>query len=268
MMRQGRYGLILAFSILTGGQGSSGALAEGAYEMAGDISGTAVSDMRVQVTPHDSTTLASELGARINALDLREGERFNKGDLLVTFDCAAQKATLAEAKASQHAAEVTVKANERLVQLRTIGNLEYQLSLADLEKSQAQVAAAEVVVDRCQILAPFDGRIVEQKAHAEQFVKPGDALLDVLDESVLEVEFVAPSAWINRLPVGTLAGVVLEETGKTYPVRISRIGARIDPVSQSIKMAATFTEAHQELIVGMSGYFIMPAIDNEPAQQQ
>ncbi len=216
----------------------------------------AMTDMRVQVIPRDSTTLASELGARINRLDLREGERFAKGEMLIGFDCSTQKAALDEAEAILHATEITVAANKRMVELRTVGKLEYQLSLAEQEKAKAKLAAAEAIVRKCEITAPFDGRIVEQKVHAEQFVQPGQALLDILDDSILEVEFVVPSSYIGRLPVGTAVGVLIEETGKTYPVRISRIGARIDPVSQTIKMTAAFDERDADLIVGMSGYLV------------
>ena len=43
--------------------------------------------------------LSSRVGARILALQVREGQRVKKGDLLLTLDCADPAAQLAEAQA-------------------------------------------------------------------------------------------------------------------------------------------------------------------------
>ena len=47
--------------------------------------------------------------------------------------------------------------------------------------------------------------------------------------------------------------VQIDETGKTYPAKFSRIGARVDPSSQSIKVAAAIDGKFPELMAGMSG---------------
>ena len=53
----------------------------------------------------------------------------------------------------------------------------------------------------------------------------------------------------------------IDETGLTYPAKITRLGARIDPVSQSLKVAAVIDGRFAELIAGMSGRVQV----NEPA---
>jgi multidrug efflux pump subunit AcrA (membrane-fusion protein) len=45
----------------------------------------------------------------------------------------------------------------------------------------------------------------------------------------------------------------VDETGKTYIARVARIGARVDPVSQSIKVVAVIEGRPSELMAGMSG---------------
>ena len=93
----------------------------------------------------------------------------------------------------------------------------------------------------------------EQKAREQQFVQPGQALLDILDDSVLELEFLVPSSWLGWLKVGTAFQVEIDETRKRYPAKFIRIGARVDPVSQSVKVAAAIDGKFPELIAGMSG---------------
>ena len=101
--------------------------------------------------------------------------------------------------------------------------------------------------------APFGGRVAEQKVREQQFVQPGQAMLDILDDSALEVEFIAPSAWMPRLRPGAAFRIAIDETGRNYPARIVRLGARVDPVSQSIKVTAAIDGRYSELLAGMSG---------------
>jgi len=214
-------------------------------------------EIRTQVTPRDFTTLAAEISAKVEHVGAREGERFRKGQMLVTFDCSIQRAQLDEARAALGAAEKTVTVDRRLLELKTIGTLESDLAQAEADKARAKVAAGMAVTAKCIVPAPFDGRVVEQKVHAQQFAQPGQALLDVLDDSVLELEFVVPSQWLVWLKPGTKFQAVIDETGKTYPARLSRLGARIDPVSQTVKVMGQIDGSHPELSAGMSGRILL-----------
>lgn len=78
-------------------------------------------------------------------------------------------------------------------------------------------------------------------------------MLDILDDRVLELEFLVPSSWLVWLKVGHGLKVRIDETRKTYPARFVRIGARVDAVSQSIKVVAAIDGQYPELMAGMSG---------------
>ncbi len=214
-------------------------------------------DIRAQLTPRDYTTLAAEIGAKVEKIAVREGDRFAKGQVLIAFDCSVQRANLAEARASVSAADKTVAVNKRLLELQTIGKLESDLALAELDKARAKDAAGAAVVAKCSVVAPFDGRVVEQKVRAQQFVQPGQALLDILDDTELELDFVVPSKWLVWLKPGHAFQVIIDETGRTYPVKLVRAGARIDPVSQTVKVTGTIGGKFPELSAGMSGKVLM-----------
>lgn len=210
-------------------------------------------EIRAQLTPHRFTTIAAEIGAKISQLPLREGDAFKAGQLLVRFDCSMQQAMLRKAQAERSGAEQTLESNRRLAELHSIGQLELNLSKSALQKADAEVGIQQAVLAKCDIPAPFAGRIAEQKVRSQQFVQPGEALLEILDDSVLELEFLVPSAWLGWLKNGQRFAVEIDETGKSYPARFTRLGARIDPVSQSIKVGAAIDGSFPELLAGMSG---------------
>lgn len=217
----------------------------------------AAQELRAQLSPRDFTTLAAEIGAKVEKVGAREGERFKKGDTLIGFDCSIQRAQMAEARAALGATEKTVAVNTRLLELQTIGKLESDVAQAERDKARAKVDASGAVLGKCTVPAPFDGRVVEQKVRAQQYVQPGQALLDILDDSVLELDFIVPSKWLVWLKPGHLFQVAMDETAKTYPVKLTRIGARIDPVSQSVKVTGAIGGHFPELAAGMSGKVLL-----------
>jgi len=210
-------------------------------------------DIRAQLTPRRFTTVAAEIGAKVSRVAVPEGGSFRAGQLLVSLDCSLQSAQLQKAKASLVAAERTFSANKRLEELRSVGKVELEVSEAEVAKARAEVSLMNVSLGKCQVSAPFNGRIAEQRVREQQFVQPGQAMLDLLDDSVLELEFIIPSHWLAWLKNGYAFQVRIDETGKSYPAKIIRIGARVDPVSQSVKVVAAIDGSFKELMSGMSG---------------
>ena len=214
-------------------------------------------EIRAQLLPRRYTTLAAEIGAKIRRLTVPEGGRFKAGEVLVRFDCSLQQAQLDKSRAALKAAEQTWQANKRLAELNSVGKLELNVSEAEAAKARAEVASNNTQLSKCVIAAPFAGRVAEQKAREQQFVQAGQPLLDILDDSALELEFIVPSKWLAWVRLGTGFQVIIDETGKNYPAKVQRMGARVDPVSQSVKLSAEIDGKFPELIAGMSGRVLM-----------
>ena len=74
------------------------------------------------------------------------------------------------------------------------------------------------------------------------------------EDEIFEIEFLAPSKWLAWLKPGYAFSVRIDETGRSYPAKILRVGAKVDPVSQSIKLFAAIDGKFPELVAGMSGH--------------
>lgn len=210
-------------------------------------------EIRAQLAPRRYTTLAAEIGAKVSRLPVLEGAAFKAGQTLIRFDCTLQHAQLDKARAALAGTEKIWQANRRLTELNSVGKVELETSEAEVMKARAEVAAYAAVIGKCAVAAPFAGRIAEQKVREQQYVQPGQALLEILDDSALELEFIVPSKWLVWLKPGAVFQVSIDETAKTYPAKVLRIGARVDAVSQSVKLTAVIDGRYNELIAGMSG---------------
>jgi len=210
--------------------------------------------VRVQIVSLRQTTLSSEISAKISGLPLREGDAFKEGDDLIVFDCALLEAQLNKTEASAEAARQTLKVNKRLLALNSISSLEVELAEAKVKETEAEVTAVKVTVSKCTLKAPFPGRISKLQTEAYQYVQTGKPLMDIIDTGSLEVRLVVPSKWVAWLKTGAPFSVRIEELNRTFAAKITRLGARIDPLSQSISVAGVITGNHPELLPGMSGW--------------
>lgn len=214
-------------------------------------------EIRAQLAPRRFTTIAAEIGAKVSRLAVGEGGSFQAGQTLVVFDCGLQRAQHEKARASLAGSEKLFAANTRLNELNSIGKVEVELSEAEVGKNRAEVSAMAAVLGKCSIAAPFSGRVAEQKVREQQYAQPGQPLLEIIDDSVLELEFIVPSRWLAWVRPGHEFRVSIDEVGKSFPARVQRIGARVDPVSQSVKLTATIAGRFPELVAGMSGRVTM-----------
>ena len=212
-----------------------------------------ISALRGQLVPERYTTLATEIAAKIDRIGASEGQSFVANQTLVEFDCALPKAQLAKAQAELDGSNRVVASNELLLNLRSIGEIELAQAQTAQRKAAAEVQLSKAVLSKCAIAAPFNGRVSVQSAREQQFVQPGQPLLEIIADDSLELQFLMPSIWLKKVKVGSTLNVLIDETGTTHKARIKRFGARVDPVSQSIKVAATIEDKQRVLIAGMSG---------------
>ncbi|WP_448207612.1 efflux RND transporter periplasmic adaptor subunit [Azospirillum sp. sgz302134] len=237
-----------------------------AAEAGGDSLPVVSREIRAQVTARVATTLSSPMAGRIRDLSIEDGDRFKQGEVLVRFDCAVQEGQHARAVAVLEKNRQLQDVNEKLRKLGSVSVKEMNVSHADVATAAAEVGITRAMVDRCTVSAPFAGRVAGVSVKRYQFIGEGQPMLDILDDKQLELEAIIPSRWLTWLGVGTGFQVEVDETGKSYAAKVSRLSGRVDPVSQSVKIYAAIIGPAPDLLPGMSGRaLIAPPEEPKPA---
>lgn len=200
----------------------------------------------------DQAVLASELAGRIVELPVREGESFNKGEVLARFDCSAYQAQLTAAQAATRGANEELAHNRQLASLNSVGRFEVARAEARLAEAQAQASVYQVQVKRCSVVAPYDGQVVERKVQRYESVAAGAPLLEIVDNRTLEIHLLVPSRWMSKLKAGQTFSFVPDETATPLTATVKRLGARIDEGSQTLLLVASLPKS-DGLLAGMSG---------------
>ena len=217
----------------------------------------ALLEMRAQLGSQKGTVLSAEMPGRISRIPLQDGDRFGQGELLMAFDCSLQDAQLAKASAQLRAAQNTLEGQQRLAELNAVGMVDLRNSEAEVLKARADVTYLQATMRRCRITAPYDGRVIQYVVREHQTVQAGKELVEIIDDGVLVLDFLVPSRWLDWLTPGYRFEVQIEDTAKTYPVKLLRTAARVDPISQTVRAVAQVDGAFPELLPGMSGTVLL-----------
>lgn len=210
--------------------------------------------VRARLTPQQEAKLSSQMDGRILQYYVDAGESFAQGQKLIEFDCSEQQARLKVSQAQRSIADETYNTQRRLQSLQAVSELEVAVAKAELDKALAEVELNQVAIQRCQILAPYPGRVVQRLANSFENVAYGADLLEVVDTQPLWIDLYVPSQWLRWLTIGHDFSLTLDETGQRYAAQVQRLGTRVDSVSQTITVRGIFSDPKQSgLLPGMSG---------------
>lgn len=235
-----------------------------AFGLGSGVSVKAADEARGLVRSLGEATISSEISARILSMPFREGEVFRAGDVLVAFDCEAMNANLAGAKAELRAADVALDSVRELARMKAAGQRDVETAEARRDRAAADMDATAVRVKGCEVRAPFSGAVVDRNANPHEVIAPSTPLLRIVDRDRLEIELLVSSSALPSLQPETPFVFRVDETGESYPARIVRLGAAVEPASQTVKAFGTFDGHYAGVLQGISGTAILPAMKARP----
>lgn len=212
----------------------------------------------VILQPIDEATFSSETTASVDALPIKEGSYFRAGDILLVLDCRVQKAELEKSVAQSQASDIALKSALKLKSYGSISEYELVKARAEAAMVKADVDKLSAIVDKCVIKAPFNGAVSELRVHTHETVKPGDALMKIVNTDHTIIELEVPSDWLQWLHINSEFNVHVNEINKTISAKIVRINPEIEPVSQTVKIVGEIGSATDRLLPGMSGQASFP----------
>lgn len=210
------------------------------------------SGIKGQLQPARDAVLSSQMIGQIIKIYVKENQYFKKNATLFEFDCIENNAELKKSKAVHKADETRVGINDRLNKLASVSQLDYKLSVYKAEESDADVRIKANDVRHCKIKAPYAGVVEEVLRKEFEYVQKGDPVIKILDDSILDIELLVPSDWVTWIKKDMVFEVVVSEIDQRYEAKLTAIGAKIDPISQSIMVKGIIENQDKALKPGMS----------------
>jgi len=217
-----------------------------------------------EVVSLNESRLAAEAAGVVRQWHADVGASVKSGDLLLSLDDRDAKLTLAQTKAATGAMQARLDLAQshanRAKELSSTGFMskealslrqtELALAQAELASAQAQQDMASRQLEKMQLLAPFDGVIVERHAQVGEKLPAGTLAFVLTDPSAVEVQ--------SQLSADQIAGLQkaqsIEATigGETYRLRLLRVSpvAVLPSRTQSVRLGF---ETSQRPVAGATG---------------
>src|SRR5438445_5079755 len=121
---------------------------------------------------YETVQVPAQVSGVIIGRHFQDGSDVKKGDLLFTIDPRPFQAVFDQAKAQAALDEVTLKRQEDLRARRVIAQQDYDIAVANAQKSKAATEAAQVNLDYCFIKSPINGRVGLRNVDVGNLVGP------------------------------------------------------------------------------------------------
>ncbi|MBK8198151.1 MAG: efflux RND transporter periplasmic adaptor subunit [Acidobacteria bacterium] len=209
----------------------------------------------------DLTLSASD---RVTAVYFEDGERVKAGKTLISLAQREQSALVEGAEAD------LARANQELARLEPLAR-EGAVSQAELDGARRDANAASAQLRAVQsrqrdrvLVAPFDGVLGFRQVSVGSFVRPGDVVATLIDDSVMRLDFAVPSIFLNSLKPGlAIEARSSDLPGKSFEGTVSSINNSIDPVTRSVRVRAMIPNKDGVLKTGM---FVAVTLLAEPRE--
>ena len=196
-------------------------------------------------------TLSADQPGLVSEIAFQSGAYVNSGTVLVRLDTRQERAQLASAEASRDLAASNLERSKQLLEGQLIAKADYDQSVAESKKAEAQVSEMEASIERKTIRAPFAGRVGIRQVNLGQYVHSGDPIVPLQSEDPIYVNFAVPQQLVASLKVG--AGVqAAADSGAHATVlgKITAVNPVVDEATRNVQVQATFSNTQRRLRPG------------------
>ena len=256
------------------------------------------------VVPQRKADVASKATGRLESLEVKEGSRVVKGqviarlengDLLAAADRALANVALAraevvEARATLTEARLALTRSTTLADKRFVSSevhdaavARFDKAAAGVERARAAVAAAEaarleaqVAVEYTLIRAPFDGVILSKYADMGDMVAPfattsqsKGAVVSLADMGSLEVEADVSESNLAKTEIGQPCEVELDALpGARLRGAVASIVPRVDRTKATVLVKIRFIDLDPRILPDMSAKVAFLSQEPTPEERQ
>jgi membrane fusion protein (multidrug efflux system) len=201
---------------------------------------------------YESVVIRPEVAGRIAALDVPEGQRVDKGQILVRLDATVQKAELDQALAALALARANFERAESLLKRGAGTPQAVDQARATLLTDEAAVGLAQARLDKMVLAAPFAGVLGLRKVSIGDYVGPGTDIVNLEVIEQLKVDFRVPELLLASVRPGQKIAIQVDAfAGRSFTGVVYAIDPLVDAAGRSILLRATIDNLEAILRPGL-----------------
>lgn len=210
--------------------------------------------------PNEVVDLTLNVADRVQSIYFDDGQRVRKGKTLLSLAQREQIALTEAAEATAEEARRQLERIERLIERKAVSQAELDEAKRNLDSANAQLRAVQSRQKDRVLVAPFDGVLGFRMVSVGSYVRPGDMVARLIDDSEMNLEFSVPSTFLRSLKPGTKIIARTDDLpDMDFEGEIATLDNAIDPVTRAVSVRATLPNPDRALLSGMFMEIILTA---------
>jgi membrane fusion protein (multidrug efflux system) len=190
-------------SVATGAAGGAGAMAIQVVAVEAKQQPVTESLSLVgSIAANEAVEIKSEAEGVIQEILFNEGQRVEKGQLLIRLDETKLAATLAEAESNFKLSRANFERAQQLFKDKLVSQQEYDKEAATFDLNQATLELKKRDLKDARIHAPFSGIVSSRSVSPGQVISKNTTLTWLVDLDTVKVEVNVPERFLPQLQVG------------------------------------------------------------------
>lgn len=183
-----------------------------------------------------TAALGFRVSGELSAVNVKEGQFVQQGQVLAALDQTDFKITLAASQAEYDRAFSEFNRAQKLVKKGAVSRSEFDKLKAQLGSAQAQLNSAKQNLKYTSLAAPFAGLIAKRYMENYEKVATADTFAFLQDMSAFKVKINIPESVMIKLKQHSSTGVYAIFNGNQevhYPLTFKEVTTRADEQNQS-----------------------------------
>ena len=214
---------------------------------------TPIMTARGVLRPGQTAEISAPMSARLLSVPYKSGQYFKRGAVLARFDCKRQEAELAALSSAHKTLSLQYENTNELYNAGAAGALDVSIAESEVTQAAAEIDVINARLKDCVIYAPFAGYVTTQHMRSHEMPAVNAPIYSILRAGSLEISVIAPSSWMRWAKPKQGFVFHVDETDTAMNAEIIRLGASVDPVSQTIEITAKPKGKIGANLAGMSG---------------
>jgi len=197
----------------------------------------------------EEVQLTAEVAGRITHIGFEEGQRVEKGKLLLQVDDEQLRAQLKKVKHQMALAYTQEKRLKELKAIEAVSQEELDRATTERMSFQADSALLGAQIARTSIFAPFSGTVGLRSVSPGQYVTANTPIAKLVKTTPLKLEFAVPERHLHLMKSGGKITFTTAD-GKVRNAVIYAMQPGIDPSTRSGIIRARYANTDNELVPG------------------
>jgi len=193
------------------------------------------------VQSRDEVSATAELGGRITAIFIEEGDHVKEGQIVARLDDATLQAQKAEVESQLSLARDIFDRQKQLWEKEIGSEVQYLQAKNNKENLEKRLQTLEVNLAKTKIRAPKSGVVDQLLLKSGEFASPGLPIAVIIDHRRLKVVMEVPENYMGRAQEGDTITLNFPNIDEKRWAIISLVGSRINPRNRTFTAEALLT---------------------------